>query len=84
MVEKPSQCTWCGGPLGGCECGGGQAMDHFKAYIPGLIARVFEIWGERGMPSCGRTDAARLASLGTSRTRYLFADRAGKDRNKDP
>lgn len=67
MPPKQKNCAWCGAPLGECNCG------YHKPRLPGLNwKRIFSIFGERGMPSCGRTDARRLGSTGQeSGTTYL-------------
>lgn len=55
-TESGQKCGWCGAPLP-CGCG-------YNKTDMGKVdwKRVEQVFGKKGMPSCGMTDAGRLNS----------------------
>lgn len=60
-------CGWCGAPLEECGCG------YKEERLPRPDwERIMAVYGSKGLPSCGLTDARRLGSTGEEQgTTYL-------------
>lgn len=61
--ESKYSCSRCGGPIGCCECISALQLREARA-------RIIWVFGSKGLPSCGATDAKVLNSEGSG-TEYV-------------